>query len=103
MGKPFTLTPVTAGFSQPSFALLYGNLPAWASIDPATGVISGTPTNPLGTTDFVVSVLENNAYDAALGVITVQTPAPIPTLSEWAMILLVSLMGLLGFLRLRRV
>lgn len=103
VGQPFTLTPVTAGFSQPSFALLYGNLPAWASIDPATGVISGTPTNPLGTMDFVVSVFENNAYDAALGVITVQTPAPIPTLSEWAMILLVSLMGLLGFLWLRRV
>jgi hypothetical protein len=38
---------------------------------------------------------------ARLAEILVTENAPIPTLSEWAMILLVSLMGLLGFVPLR--
>jgi hypothetical protein len=33
---------------------------------------------------------------------TATATAPIPTLSEWAMILLVSLMGMLGLVRMRR-
>jgi autotransporter-associated beta strand protein len=40
---------------------------------------------------------------AHLAEILVTDSAPIPTLNEWAMILLVSLMGLLGFVRMRRV
>lgn len=40
---------------------------------------------------------------AHLAEILVTQTTPIPTLSEWAMILLVSLMGLLGFVRMRRV
>jgi hypothetical protein len=38
---------------------------------------------------------------ARLAEILVTENAPIPTLSEWAMILLVSLMGLLGFVWMR--
>jgi hypothetical protein len=33
---------------------------------------------------------------------TAAATAPIPTLSEWAMMLLVSLMGMLGLVRMRR-
>jgi hypothetical protein len=44
-----------------------------------------------------------SAYvQAHLGEILVTENAPIPTLSEWAMILLVSLMGMLGLVRMRR-
>jgi autotransporter-associated beta strand protein len=39
---------------------------------------------------------------AHLGEILVTENAPIPTLSEWAMMLLVSLMGMLGLVRMRR-
>ncbi|MFZ4478980.1 MAG: IPTL-CTERM sorting domain-containing protein [Rhodoferax sp.] len=102
IGQAFVLTPTTAGFTNPTFALLYGSMPAWATLNPATGVISGTPTGTLGTFDFVISVLENNAYDAALAVITVQVPAAIPTLNEWGLIILSSLMVMLAFAMRRK-
>ena len=40
--------------------------------------------------------------NAAQILATAAATAPIPTLSQWAMILLVSLMGMLGFVRMRR-
>jgi hypothetical protein len=104
IGQPFSLAPVTSGFTKPTFALLYGNLPAGLTLDPATGVISGTPTGPIGTIDGVVSVYENNAYDAALAVITIANPAPppnpIPTLGEWGAIIMTLMLILVGGSRL---
>jgi hypothetical protein len=95
IGQPFTLTPVTSGFTKPTFALLYGNLPAGLTLDPATGVISGKPTVPAGTLDAVISAYENNAYDAALAVIAVQMAREsIPALSGWGMLIMASLMVL---------
>ncbi len=105
IGQLFTLTPVTAGFTNPTFALLYGNLPDGLTLDPHTGVISGRPSGNAGTFDGVISVFENNAYDAALFVITVQaavSPAAIPTLSEWGLIILSSLMAMLAFAMRRK-
>jgi hypothetical protein len=102
IGQPFSLAPVTSGFTNPTFALLYGNLPAGLILNPTTGVISGTPTGPTGTIDGVISAYENNAYDAALDVVTVQNPAPpppnpIPTLSEWgAMIMALMMLFVVG-------
>ena len=107
IGQAFTLAPTTAGFTNPTFALLYGNLPAGLTLNTTTGVISGTPTGLTGTFDGVISVFENNAYDAALFVIEVQaapvSPTSIPTLSEWGMILLSSLMAMLAFFRIRKI
>ncbi len=95
IGQPFSLTPVTSGFTKPTFALLYGNLPAGLTLNPTTGVISGTPTGPIGTVDGVISSYENNAYDAALAVIGVgNDPQAIPTLGEWGMLILMLLMVL---------
>jgi hypothetical protein len=103
LGQPFNLTPIATGFTTPVFALLYGNLPAGLSLNPSTGVISGTPTGPLGAFDFAVSVFENNAYDAALAVVVVRAgPESIPTLSEWGMVLLSALMALVALVRLRQ-
>jgi ribosomal protein S11 len=102
IGQPFSLAPVTSGFTNPTFALLYGNLPAGLILNPTTGVISGTPTGPTGTIDGVISAYENNAYDAALDVVTVQNPAPpppnpIPTLGEWgAMIMALMMLFVVG-------
>jgi hypothetical protein len=100
IGQPFYLAPVTSGFTNPTYALLYGNLPAGLTLNPTTGVISGTPTGPTGTIDGVISAYENNAYDAALAVITEQNPAPpkpIPTLGEWgAMIMALMMLFVMG-------
>jgi hypothetical protein len=100
-GQPFTLTPITSGFAAPTFAVLYGNLPTGLTLNAATGVISGTPTGPIGVADFVISVYENNAYDAALAVINVQTITEVPTLSQWALLLASMLVVLTGW-QLRR-
>lgn len=100
IGQPFYLAPVTSGFTNPTYALLYGNLPAGLSLNPNTGVISGTPTGPTGTIDGVISAYENNAYDAALAIFTVQNPIPpnpIPTLGEWgAMIMALMMLFVVG-------
>jgi hypothetical protein len=104
IGQPFSLAPVTSGFTNPTYALLYGNLPAGLTLNPTTGVISGTPTGPIGTVDGVISAYENNAYDAALAVITEQNPAPprpIPTLGEWgAMIMALMMLLMVGSRRM---
>ena len=101
VGQPFLLAPVTSGFTKPTFAVLYGNLPAGLRLDPATGVISGTPAGPAGTFDAVVTAYENNAYDAALVVIEVRGEAEIPTLSEWGLAILALGLALAG-MRLAR-
>jgi hypothetical protein len=51
-------------------------------------------TNSVG--DSTASAASNSVTPAA------PTPAAIPTLSEWAMIFLASLMGLFAFVRVRR-
>jgi hypothetical protein len=78
VGQALTLTPITSGLTNPTFALIYGNLPAGLTLNTKTGVISGTPTGVPGTFNFVISVFQNNAYDVALVVIAVQdVPAAI--------------------------
>jgi hypothetical protein len=103
VGQSFTLTPTAVGFSgNARFAVLYSSLPPGLSLNPTTGVISGVPTGEPGVIDLVISVFDNNAYDAALVVVTVQAvPASIPTLSEWGMILLSVLLALAAFGRIR--
>jgi hypothetical protein len=103
MGQPFVLAPVLGGFTSPTFAVLYGNLPAGLTLNPATGVVSGIPTGPMGTGDAVISVYENNAYDAALVVIEVQAALiPVPTLSEWALAILAVLLVVVTGWHMRR-
>lgn len=88
VGQPLVLTPVLGGFTNPTFSVLYGSLPAGLTLNPVTGVISGVPTGSAGTFDAVITAFENNAYDAALAVIDVQATVEVPTLSEWGLLLL---------------
>ena len=61
-----------------------------------------TPTGSAGTASVLVTT--PGGTNAANTLFTYETPvaAPIPTLSEWAMIFLASLMGLFAFARIRR-
>ncbi len=65
---PFSLTITASGLPAPTFSLLSGKLPAGLTLDPATGVISGTitqagafagvvrATNSAGTADLPFSI-----------------------------------------------
>jgi len=44
VGAPYSHSITASGVPAPSFALISGALPAGLSLDPATGIISGTPT-----------------------------------------------------------
>lgn len=65
-----------------------------------TGWPSGGVGTALGTWAVDPAGMDANCPATALG--GDSTPAAIPTLSEWAMIFLASLMGLFSFVRMRR-
>ncbi|NBY22360.1 MAG: hypothetical protein EBQ73_05820 [Gammaproteobacteria bacterium] len=101
IGIPFTLAPITQGLSGATFDFLYGNLPLGLTVNPQTGVISGTPLNgPTIAYGGVVSAYKDNAYDAAVTDITLVTPqpspAPIPTLGTWARLFMMLMIGIAG-------
>ena len=103
IGIPFTLAPTTQGLSGATFDFLYGNLPLGLTVNPQTGVISGTPLKgPTIAYGGVVSAYKNNAYDAAVTDITLVTqptppsPAPIPTLGNWGRFIMLLIMVMAG-------
>jgi hypothetical protein len=101
IGIPFTLVPTTQGLSAATFDFLYGNLPLGLTVNPKTGVISGTPSKgPTIAYGGVVSAYKDNAYDAALTDITLVTPEPspepIPTLGTWARLVMMLMIGIAG-------
>ena len=83
------------------------NLPAGLTLDNSTGVISGTPTMAQSASSYTItgtgatSGMATSTVSIEVAEIPVTENAPIPTLNEWAMILLVSLMGVFGFDRQR--
>lgn len=96
IGQPLVLAPVTAGLTNPTFAVLHGTLTAGLTLNPATGGISETPAGPAGLSDAVITVFENNAYDASLAVIDVRDVNAIPTLSELGLAILALGIALAG-------
>ncbi|MGI8751555.1 MAG: Ig-like domain repeat protein [Acidimicrobiales bacterium] len=77
VGTPYTYTytaTAPAGEPAPTFALSAGNLPPGLSLDPATGVISGTPTTP-GTYTFTVAT-ENAANGTLAPPATITVAGP---------------------------
>ena len=81
----------TGGVAPYTWAITEGNLPDGLSLDPSTGKISGTPTTP-GTFNFTVQVSDSQTPPATatkdLSITILSPGAPIPTLSEWGMIIL---------------
>jgi hypothetical protein len=62
---PYSATLVAAGGTTPySWSISQGSLPAGLSLDPATGVISGTPT-AVGTSSFTIQVTDAESPPAS--------------------------------------
>jgi hypothetical protein len=81
-------------------------LPTGLSLNPSTGVISGTPTvSQVATTHTITgrgATAGTATSSVGITVVAASAPAPVPTLGEWAMIFLVSLMGMLAWGRKRK-
>ena len=101
-----TLGPV--GVAQPvAFAVSSGTLPPGLSLDPATGAITGTPTQA-GTFSFSITASNAGGTSAPLAQTVVIAAAAgsnvtaVPALGEWSLMLLGLLAAGLGARRLRR-
>ncbi len=101
-----TLGP--AGVAQPvTYALGTGSLPPGLALNPATGAISGTPTQA-GTYSFTLVANNAGGNSAPLALSIGVAPAaaaavaPVPTLGEWGLMLLGLLAAGLGVRRLRQ-
>ena len=76
VGTSYTYTFTATGYPAPTFAVTSGALPAGLDLDSTTGVLSGTPTTPGGST-FTVTAANGVGTDAVTGTLTVTvTPAP---------------------------
>jgi hypothetical protein len=68
----------------------------------ATSATCTTPAGTAGTASVLVTTSGGTNVGNTLFTYVTPVAAPIPTLSEWAMIFLASLMGLFSYLRMRR-
>jgi LPXTG-motif cell wall-anchored protein len=98
VGSAFSFTlPVSAGTPAATFSVSAGALPAGLSLDPATGIISGTPTTS-GPFSFTINAL--NAAGTASAtyagtVVATTAPASLPvTGTDIAMPLLLAALAL---------
>ena len=77
VGKPYAATVTAIGGTSPyTWSITSGSLPRGLSLDPATGVIAGTPTRPPGTFSFVVTVTDAIAATASQGLSITASPGP---------------------------
>jgi len=98
VGTPYSFTVVATGTAPITFSS--NDLPAGLSIDPVSGVISGTPTTPtIGSTPVMVTASNgtlpnaNQYFSMRISPAAVVPPGPsgvtsVPTLSEWGLMLL---------------
>jgi hypothetical protein len=104
IGLPYNQVASASGGTAPYTYSLSGTLPTGLSFNPATGAITGVPT-ALGIFNFTITATDsagcpgNRAYTIVIAAAAISTP--IPTLSEWGLVILTILMGLVA-LRYRR-
>jgi type VI secretion system secreted protein VgrG len=99
-GVAFTLTIAGSGGTAPyTFTVTSGTLPAGVTLTSA-GVLSGTPTTA-GTSSFTIRAVDANGCFVELAY-TATVVAAVPTLSQWAMIVLTLLLALAGYAAMRR-
>jgi alpha-tubulin suppressor-like RCC1 family protein len=64
VGRPGSLVPTATGSPSPTFAVSTGALPAWATLDPATGALAGTPPDLAGS-PFIFTLAATNGIGSA--------------------------------------
>jgi hypothetical protein len=110
VGTPFSQIISASGGTAPyTYVVTSGAPPGGLSLNPASGVMAGTPTTA-GIFSFTITATDINSCPGSrpyLMVIPVVVgplaPAdPIPTLSEWGLILLIALVALMGSRRVAR-
>lgn len=90
VGLPYAAALSATGGSPPyTWSIIAGNLPDKLSLDPVTGMISGTPDTP-GTSNFTIQVTDNNIVasnsfsinitemGSIAGTVTDETGTPMP-------------------------
>jgi hypothetical protein len=104
IGVATTLSPQVSGaIGGRVYSLVSGQLPAGLSLDPASGLISGVPTGPSGST--VVSVQLADLYTSAVCDVLMAValaPTPVPTLGEYALLMLAAMLAVFAAWRLKR-
>jgi hypothetical protein len=106
VGTAYSRTITASGAT--GYSITAGALPTGLTFTPATGLISGTPTTS-GTFTFTVTATDASgctglqAYTIVINsAVMITTITPIPTLSEWAMILLATLLAIAGYTAMRK-
>jgi hypothetical protein len=100
---PFFLEPAVSGTKGiTEYRIVSGSLPAGLALNPVTGVISGTPTEPVEPGPVVVELVD--AYNTARAVVPLSLLfyQGVPTLDRIGLALLVALMLGIGFFGMRR-
>jgi hypothetical protein len=96
----------TGGVEPYTYAVTSGALPTGLELDPATGAITGIPTE-VGDFVFVITAIDANgcpgllSYTVSIAFAPLVTTA-IPTLSEWGLAAFAALAALVAILRLRK-
>jgi Ice-binding-like/Putative Ig domain/IPTL-CTERM motif len=109
LGSPYS-QPITASGSTPdsyTYAVTAGSLPPGLGLSPVTAIktvtLAGTATTA-GIFSFTITATDANGCQVSQAYSTLVVPAGsnIPTLSRWAMVLLVGLLALAGVVAIRR-
>ena len=64
VGSAGTFTVTATGFPAPTFSIVGGTFPPWASLDATTGALTGTPTNNTGS-PFTFTIQASNGVGSA--------------------------------------
>jgi hypothetical protein len=81
LGAPFSYTIVSSGGTSP-VTFSADPLPAGLTLDPASGVISGTATD-IGVTSVTVGASNRAGSDSAMLTLTVTDTAPAMSIGQW--------------------
>jgi hypothetical protein len=80
VGKAYSTTLTAAGGQAPyTWSISAGSLPAWAALDPLTGIITGTP-NTAAITNFTVQVADSER-PPMVATLPLSITVPLPALS----------------------